>query len=255
MGVGLTFLPFVAIVVNNYLVNKRNYFAYFFLFLGLLVAILSKGRWMMINAVVLFGMTLHYTKVRFGRILKIAFIILLALIGIYFILPLISVNVHKLIFERILEASKGGFTEGSSSSRILAFKIFFKLFPKDPLFGVGGQITDELLHELAGRSSQLHVGYLSLFYYYGIIGGLLYMSFVYYLTKSLYLHAKIHGYYAPLYSWIGFLLANLTLNYVIPFEAGILLVLLLDKYYLIVQKEKYLKLPEKSVPDISCVIN
>lgn len=238
MGVGLIFLPFVAIVANNYLKINKNRWAYFFLFLGLLVAILSKGRWMMINAILLFAMIFHYSKVHFGRIVRIGLIVLLALVGVYYLLPKIGVNVNNLIAQRILETNSGGLTEGSASSRILAFEVFFKLFPNNPVFGVGSQITTDLLKELAGRSSQIHVGYLSLFYYFGIIGGLLYLVFVYYLTKSLYQNAKIHGYYSPLYSWIGFLVANLTLNYIVPFEAGILLVLLLDKYYLVNYKEK-----------------
>jgi len=154
-------------------------------------------------------------------------------------MPLIGIDVNNLLAQRILETNKGGFIGGSASTRILAFEVFFKLFPNDPIFGVGSQITSDLLKELAGRSSQLHVGYLSLLYYFGIIGGVLYLGFIYYFTKSLYRNAKIHGYYSPFYSWIGFLLANLTLNYIIPFECGILIVLLLDKYYLIAYKEKF----------------
>jgi hypothetical protein len=232
MGVGLIFLPFIAIVVNNYLINKRTRLAYIFLFLGLLVTILTKGRWMMINAIVLFAMIFHYNKVHFSRVLKIVVILCLALICVYYLLPLIGVNVKNLIAERILETNKGGLREGSASSRIIAFEVFFKLFPKNPVFGVGMQLNSELMKELAGRSSQIHVGYLALFYHYGLIGGIFYMGFIYSLTKTLYRNAKIHGYYSPLYSWIGFLLSNLTLFYIMPFEAGLLLILLLDKYYL-----------------------
>jgi hypothetical protein len=250
MGIGLIFLPFVAVVVNNYLIIKKNRLAYLFLFLGLLVAILSKGRWAMINAGILFAMIFHYNKVHLGRTIKIVFIIALALVGIYYLLPFIGINVNKLIADRILETSNGGLKEGSASSRILAFEVFFRLFPKAPVFGVGSQITNDLIKELAGRSSQLHVGYLSLLYYYGIIGGLIYFVFIYYLTKTLFRNAKIHGYYSPLYSWIGFLLANLTLNFIIPFEAGILLVLLLDKYYLIAHREKTLNLSVKPNPSM-----
>jgi hypothetical protein len=97
------------------------------------------------------------------------------------------------------------------------------------------------VRELADRSSQIHVGYLSLLFYYGIIGGLLYFGFVYYFTKSLYSRAKVHGYFSPFYSWIGFLMANLTLSYFIPYEAGIFLVLLLDKYYMIIYKSKSIR--------------
>jgi len=233
LGFGLIFLPFVAIVVNNFLIKNKKRVAYLFLFLGLLVAILSKFRWSMVNAIVLFAMIFHYSKGAKISKYKVFFIFLLVLLGIYYLLGFVGINVDKLLADRILETSKGGLTQGTASTRLLAFEIFFKFFPKEPIFGVGLQKTRELITELAGRSSQIHVGYLALFYHYGLIGGLFYMGFIYYLTKTLYLNTKIHGYYSPLYSWIGFLLSNLTLFYLIPFEAGILLVLLLDKYYLI----------------------
>jgi hypothetical protein len=247
-ALGFVFIPFIAIVANNYLIINKKRLALAFLFLGLMVTILSKSRWAMVNSILLYGMILNYTKGAIISKYKVVLIVILTLVGVYFILGFFGINVDKLLADRILETSKGGLTQGTGSSRIFAFKIFFKLFPENPIFGVGLQKTPELLKELAGRSSQIHVGYLSLLYYYGLLGGFFYFGFIFYLTKLLYSNSKIHGFFSPLYSWIGFLMANLTLFYLIPFEAGILLILLLDKYYITCYR-RGIRLPSvKNIP-------
>ncbi len=248
LGVGFIFIPFSAIIINKYLIEKKNFLAFTFLFLCFLVAILSKARWVMINALILFIMGFRYNKKGFTRSIKIIFGLTLSLILAYNVLLLVGINIDVFIANRILETDQGEFIQGSAYSRLIAFEVFFKLFPQEPIFGVGTQVTKELYQALAGRSSHIHVGYLTLFYQYGIIGGLLYVGFIYSLTKSLINNMKIHKYYAPFYSWIGFLVANLTLTLLIPFEAGILLVLLLDKYYLIVYKNRIIRLSVMSVP-------
>jgi len=84
---------------------------------------------------------------------------------------------------------------------------------------------------LAGRSSQIHVGYLSLFYYYGIIGGGLYILFLYHILKDFYRSARITNMWGPFFGFMSFVIANLSLNYMRPWAIGLLLCLVFKQYF------------------------
>ncbi len=168
----------------------------------------------------------------FTKSLKYFLIVTLAIFLFIFSMRLLNIDFQTIINERILSKSEGGITEGSAGTRLLAFRIFPKMFMESPIFGVGAQITQSLENELQGKSSQLHVGYLSLLYYYGIVGGGLYFLFLISLTKRLYRNAKLHGNLGPIFGWLAFVLANFSLNYVVPYEAGLMLCLFFDKYYI-----------------------
>ena len=83
---------------------------------------------------------------------------------------------------------------------------------------------------LHGRSSQIHVGFLSLLYYWGIIGTILYSLFLYYLLKKLYRISKVTKNWGPFFGWEGLVLANLTLVYLGPDQSGLYLSLVVVKY-------------------------
>ena len=154
-------------------------------------------------------------------------------------------NVEKVINERILEKSEGGMIQGSAGTRLFAFKVFGKLFPKYAILGRGklhgfgeeGSRDYELLRALQKQSSQIHVGYLSLFYYYGLIGGCLYMIFLILITKKLYVDAKKTKYWGPLIGWSMFLIANLTTVHLDIYIMGIVLIFFFNKYYVSITEE------------------
>jgi len=95
----------------------------------------------------------------------------------------------------------------------------------------GGRSQDyDLVRALQGRSSQIHVGYLSLLYYYGIFGGLLYLFFLYRMTLNIYRHSKRADMMGIFYGILGFLLMNLTEVSFDLLTPGILMLLGFNKY-------------------------
>jgi hypothetical protein len=149
-----------------------------------------------------------------------------------------GIKTDEIIKERILEKSRGGMLAGDAGTRIFAFKVFNKLYFKNPILGKGAiHVTNdtskdyELVRALKGRSSQIHVGYLSLFYYYGLIGGIIYIIFLVSFTRNSYLIAKKTDYYGTLFAIIQFLLINWTGVVFNVFNMGIVLSMVYQKYY------------------------
>jgi|WetSurSiteA1Bulk_404760.scaffolds.fasta_scaffold01196_6 O-antigen ligase len=231
VAAGFSSISIAAILLSEYFKSKRNIFIILVLLLTAIVVILVKSRWVMVNYLALLIMFLIYKKVRIINFLRISVVVIIVSLLTFFVLKRFNINVDRIVNERILEKQSGGITKGTGSTRILAFKLFFKLFPEKPLFGAGQQITKELDILLASRSSQIHVGYLSLFFYFGIVGGTIYLMFLYFLTKRLYRHALFHQYWGPFFGWLGFLLANLTLVYLYPWDAGLMLCFIFDRHY------------------------
>jgi O-antigen ligase len=233
IAAGFSSISIAAILLSDYFKSKRTIYIILVLILTAVVVILVKARWIMVNYISLLIMFLIYRKVRIVNFLRISVIIIIVGLLSFFVLKRFNVNVDRIINERILEKQSGGIIKGSGSTRILAFELFYKLFPEKPIFGAGQQITKELDILLASRSSQIHVGYLSLYFYFGIVGGTIYLMFLIFLTKRLYRHALFHGYWGPFFGWLGFLLANLTLVYLYPWDAGLMLCFILDRHYLL----------------------
>ena len=202
-------------------------------------AFLSKSRWTMVNALLLFTLYPIYIKINIKKFTQYALITLLVMYGSIIVLESVNVPVTKVISDRIFEENRGGLGQGSSSSRILAFYIFAKLFPEHPFFGkghlhqTGGNSKDyELVRELAGRSSQIHVGYLSLLYYYGLLGGALFLIFIFQFVRKIFYESKISNFWGGFIAILGFVIGNLTLVTFTIFWAGISMALLFHKYYL-----------------------
>jgi len=113
------------------------------------------------------------------------------------------------------------------------------LFPKNPVWGKGrihsfkkgGTKDIELVRILHGRSSQIHVGYLSLFYYYGIMGSFFYFMFLVLLSRKLFVDAKETGRWAAFMGWCMFLISNMVLVVFDIFSMGIILALFYNEYH------------------------
>jgi hypothetical protein len=98
--------------------------------------------------------------------------------------------------------------------------------------GGTGEQDYKLRSFLKGHSSQIHVGYLSLFYLYGIVGGILFMIFLFKLLTKLYRESKQTTYWGPYLGVLGFAVANLTLVTFTFFEVGLIVSMIMHKYYL-----------------------
>lgn len=227
---GLDFIPLLVVVISSYSGTSRNK-VFSWLILGLIFSFFTRSRWVVVNYLALYSIFALQFR---NMISKNVFYILAVVIVAFSTLTLFEsygVNVTDTIMNRFFEQDAGGLSKGGSSSRILAFEVFSKLFPKDPIWGVGLVLNDELIAELGGRSSQIHVGYLALFYHYGIIGGFIYMTFLISLIRKLYLIGRKTNNWGAFLGWICFLLANFTLFYVGPYQMGLLVCLVFNKFY------------------------
>lgn len=232
LGHGLTFLPILAIILGTWFLKKKHKAIYLFYLLGAIFVFLSKSRWLYLNYLVLLTLLITYSKANIvKKVFSVVALTTVVIILVFSFLHYIGFDTETVISERIFSLTKGGILKGSARSRILAFKLFAEFFPKNPILGAGAKISNELEAAIRGQTSQIHVGYLSLFYYYGFIGGMIYVLFIFYLTKHLFNNAKLHKNFGPFYGFILLLFSNLTLVYLVPFEAGLFLCFLFDRYY------------------------
>ncbi len=237
--VGFSFVP-VFILLTEY-VQKQNKNIFIYVILGFIYAILSKARWVMVNSLMVFGLLFLNKKDKLRQIIKYSIVIPILSLVLYFGFNAIGFDVEGIVNKRILENDKKYLYQKSASSRLLAFEAFNRLYWKNALFGKGsikygmggtGQQDYELKKFLRRRSSQIHVGYLSLFYMYGLIGGSLFMIFLILFLSRLYKQAKLTGYWAPFLGLLGFALANFTLVHFALYQMGFIIVLMANKYYL-----------------------
>ena len=236
-SLGLGFFPILALTISHHL--KNNYKGIFYLFLmGAIVAFLSKSRYIYVNYLTLFIMIPIYWGLNWGSFFKYLTIFIIFISALYFGSKVIGLDTDKIINERVLEKNKGGMLAGDAGTRIFAFKVFNKLYFKNPIVGKGylhsfsaGSKDYELVRTLQGRSSQIHVGYLSLFYYYGLIGGLIFLAFLFFITRETFISAKMTIYWGPFFAILQFLLTNLTGVRFDVFIMGIVIAMVYHKYY------------------------
>ncbi len=238
LDIGFVFIPLLSLVIGHIIYKKKKTASLYFI-IGAIVVFLSRNRWIMVNYLVLFFMYLTYYKANVKNFMKYTIGLLIILYLAMTILYFADVPVMRIIDDRILEKSKGGLEEGSAGSRIFAIQIFAELFPENIIFGkgmlhsFGGDSRDyKLVKALEGRSSQIHIGYLSLLYYYGLIGGFLYLSFLVLIVKKLFKDAKITSYWGPFFGFVGYVFANFTLVSISFLYAGLILCLFYNKIML-----------------------
>lgn len=236
---GFGFVPIYLIIIE-FIYRKKKKIVLLTL-MGIIYAILTKERWVMLNALLVFPIFFLYNKNKLGKLIKLLLIIPLITISIFVLSESIGANMKGIFEDRILESNKKSFNQKAASSRILAFVAFNKFYWDNPIFGkgnikygMGGTNKQDykLRSFLRGRSSQIHVGYLSVFYMYGLIGGFLFLSFLYLLMKKLFNNARKTKMWGPFLGMMGLVLANLTLVTFLVFEMGLIISLYVDKYYI-----------------------
>ena len=238
VAAGFGFVPLFLYLVED--LYKKNKKVFFWLSAGLIYALFTKARWIMLNALPVFAIFLIGKEYKLFHFARMLILVPLISLMIYLFLGAAGVNVKGIVEERILEKSSKSFTESTASTRILAFEAFNRFFYEKAFLGHGdkkygmagtGKYDYNLRSFLGGRSSQIHVGYLSLFYIYGILGGALFMIFLVLILRNLYLMAKIHTYYSPFLGMLGLALANLTMVTFSLFEVGLIVSVFMNKYY------------------------
>ena len=239
LGNGLSFVPVYLIMVENLNKKKQNKKVLLWIVLGISYAVLTKSRWIMVNALMVFLVIIVTHKYKFRQFLKYLTIIPIIFLLSYITLNSIGINVEGIVKDRIFESDKK-LDQSTASTRILAFSAFNKFYWKNAIFGKGnikygmggtGKQDYELKKFLAGRSSQIHVGYLSLFYMYGAVGGIFFLLFIFLLLKKMYKDAKKTQIWSPFFGILGFAIANLTLVTFSFLEMGLIFAILSSKYY------------------------
>ena len=161
-----------------------------------LVSFLSSARWIMLNFLIVASQQIWYTRNKVFIVLKYTFFAIIILILSAPAAEMAGIDMQKFIEERLLDDSAG--------TRLLAFEVFSKVYPENPIFGTGGVDTEKVILLLKGRSSQIHVGYLKLFYYHGLIGGLLYLSFLAALLTRMWKMARLSRYWGGFFAILTF---------------------------------------------------
>jgi len=247
---GFAFVPMFLILIEDLQFKRKKIFIW--VILGLLFCFLTKNRWIMLNAILVFFLIFKHNKNKSKQFFKYAIILPLTVIIVTFSLKPLGVDLQSIAEDRVLESGKkAGFENKSASSRLLAFTLFGKVFMDNPIFGIGdikygmagtGEQDYKLMKMLNGKSSQLHVGYLSLFYMFGLVGGGFFLLFLYFILRKFYINAKKTGKWAPFLGILGFAIANLTLVTFHFFQIGLLFALVTDRYYMqIFERNKLLK--------------
>lgn len=237
---GLSFVPIFIIVLEEVSKKKKN--IQIWLLMGIIFAFLTKQRWLMINfslVIFLFFINYEHKQIRF---IKLSLFLPIIFVVSFSLLDFVGIDATGIVKERILETDKKKLGQKSASTRLLAFSAFNKFYWDNPITGVGNikygmgaplnnKQEFKLRQFLKGRSSQIHVGYLSLFYLYGLIGGIFFMSFLFNLFRKLFRNANKTTYWGPFLGILGFAIDNwLDVNFQL-FEMGLIIALFADKYY------------------------
>lgn len=236
---GLMFflLTFVSILIfrfnnkENTFGNIRKYWIFIYIALVGYLIFISQHRWLMVAyLIVLFQFSVYSKSFLVGSVRNV--IIISILIGIsYFILTNIGYDIDYVIEKRVLQSDRA-LEQNTGYSRIMAYFYFADFFPQNPVFGTGPTLNYEIKSVV---STQVHVGWLSLFLYYGLIGGLLFLSSVYLLGKEIFILAKKTRQYIVPFVFIAFIWMNF-MQVVIHFlEWGFLISLIIFGH----QRQKY----------------
>lgn len=224
IDIGLSFLPIMALLINDSLIKKKLIQSLLWLVISGLVAFMTNARWIMINFSFLLFLPIYL--IPGSKIKNIAFSLIGALIVILLLNEFFNVTdieTNSYIENRILSKS--------ANSRLLAIDLFSEYFPLHPFLGSGVHVGNDLRRELAGRSSQIHVGYLSHLYEFGIVGSVFLFLFWFFIAKIFYRTAKISKQYGIFIGFLCFLLANLTLVEYSSFYMGLIFLFVFNRFY------------------------
>lgn len=188
-----------------------------------IVSFLSSARWIILGFMIISSQLFLLGANKLSKLFYFIIYGLLLLLILCGVAYFSGFDVERFITERMMA--------NSASTRLLAFEVFFEVFPNSPILGTGGVDTEEMTRLLGGKSSQIHVGFLKLFYYYGLIGGLLYTVFMVAFLTRLRKMAKISNYWGGFFAILVFFVANLTLYELSLFYFGPLLSIIIANYF------------------------
>ena len=225
-SIGVTFPILIAILLNFY--STRSKFFPLVTVSGIIVAFLTKARFVMISMIIGFLQLLLISSIPLKKKL---YIIGFFVVGIFLIIgasQMVGYDINATINERILEK---GTDMRSAKARIVSYDVFMMKFPENPYFGVGPKTRNDVVDLLDGSAPIIHVGYLSYLYYYGAFGASLLFLALLCLLWDGWITGRRNDFWGSFYGLLGFTLANFTFVYLNFSEMGIILAVIYMRYY------------------------
>jgi hypothetical protein len=207
---------------------------------GIVVAFLSKARYVMISTLIVFSQLFFVSKIDFRKKVYIILIFTISVVTVVGVAKLYNYDIQKVIDNRILEKSTD---LASARVRVASYEIFLIKFPEHPLFGVGPVTRLDVVQLLRGRAPLIHIGYLSYLYFYGIVGSLFIFLSIFLLLIKAWTVGEKYLFWGAFYGILSFCFANVTFVYFNLSEIGIILAVIYMKYF---NDESSLELPDKN---------
>jgi|GEM_PF-4951988 hypothetical protein len=201
---GYSMPAFSAIVISEALKSNKKTKAIIVYVVGVIFSILCLSRYVMLSMLIVGSLFYLHTPEKRAFISKGASFLAYTMIVIVLVLmasSAIGVNMSDIVQNRVFEGGEE-FENTSAYTRVFAFELFNQVFWEKPIFGTGGRQTEQLADLRAGRTSQIHVGWLSLFFYFGVVGAFFYIMFTVNLLKELYVTAQNTNFWG---SYVAFL--------------------------------------------------
>lgn len=219
--VAYSLIPIVSILIGYYLMLNKSLNPLWVIMAGI-VFFGTKTRFIYLNFIVIL---LQYPLVNGLNIKKVTKIVLLSIISVIvlvFILNSAGFNIEVFIQNRLLSES--------ASTRLLAVDMFSRFFPHNPFFGSGIHVGEDLFRAIGNRSSQIHVGYLSHLYEYGVIGTIVLLYFLISVLKRFYETSRYTNYYGSVFAFGVIFVTNLTTVNFSIYSYGILFAFIFNKF-------------------------
>lgn len=182
-----------------------------------ITSLLCYSRYVMLSFVIISASPFLISG-RWGVLVKYGFAMVFGLIVFYYAAPFMGIDIDKAIEERLLSDSAG--------TRLYAFEMFGQIFPLRPIFGTAGVQTEDMLRLAHGVTSQIHVGWLSLFYWFGIVGGSLWCFFYFSLLFELRSRAIKTKFWGSFFAVLIFALVNISAPAVDVYQFGTILAII-----------------------------
>jgi hypothetical protein len=225
-SLGITFPILIAILLSTF--SNKKMALPLIVISGIVVSFLTKTRYVMISALIVFSQFFFISKIKLKKKVYILIIFTGSIVISLSAAKILGYDIQQVIDDRILEKSTD---MGSASARILSYYVFLKKFPEHPLIGVGPETRQDVLQLLGGVAPLIHIGYLSYLYYYGIVGCLFLFLSIIYLLRDAWIVGRKYEFWAGFYGFLSFCFANTTFVYFNFSEMGIVLVIIYLRYF------------------------
>jgi len=223
---GITFPVLIAILLNFYRPGSRAFIL--IVISGIVVSFLTRARFVMLSALVVFSQLIFARGVSLFKAISLIAVFVGGLYAMIYVSGELGFDVEEVISSRILEKDN---EMGSAKARVTSYEVFLKVFPENPVFGVGPETRQDVKDLLGDEAPMIHVGYLSYLYFYGIIGSSLLFLALYHMMRNAWQVGKTHGFWGSFYGLVAFAFANATFVYFNFSEMGILLAAMYLYYY------------------------